>query len=41
MKAGRMANELKENKYWRCAKNNLTAKAEPDPGGERTVFVQP
>lgn len=25
----KMASELKENKYWRFAKNNLTAKAEP------------
>lgn len=32
--------ELKENKYWRYAKNNLTAKGEPDPGGERAVFAQ-
>lgn len=39
MKGGKIASELKENKYWRFTKNKLIV--EPDPGGERTGFVQP
>lgn len=34
----KMASEFRENTCWRCAKNNLTAKAEPGPGGGRTVL---